>query len=93
MGLKGQEPTPMFLNTKADLVAFQASYREAIASIIREHGIIEEVAVFPAVPAPVAVACGHELLPKVHPALNVYDYDKRKGGFRYALTANGDRSS
>jgi hypothetical protein len=32
-------------------------------------------------------------LPKVHPALTVYDYDKRKGGFRYALTANGDRSS
>jgi SMODS-associated and fused to various effectors sensor domain/HNH endonuclease len=93
MGLEGQEPTPTFLNTKADLGAFQTRYREAIAAIVREHGLIEEVAVFPAVPVPVAVACGHELLPKVHPALNVYDYDKRKGGFRYALTVNGDRSS
>ena len=93
MGLEGQEPTMMFLNTSVDLVAFQARYREAIAALVREHGIIEEVAVFPAVPAPVAVACGHELLPKVHPALNVYDYDKRKSGFRYALTVNGDRRS
>jgi hypothetical protein len=92
MGLEGQEPTQMFLNTKADLTAFQARYREAIASIVREHGMIEEIAVFPAVPAPVAVACGHELLPKVHPTLNVYDYNKRKGGFHYALTVNEDRS-
>jgi hypothetical protein len=92
MGLEGQEPTPSFLNTKADLTAFQTRYREAIATIGREHGMIEGVAVFPAVPAPAAVACGHELLPKVHPALKVYDYDKRQSGFRYALTVNGDRS-
>jgi hypothetical protein len=91
VALKDQEPTPTFLNTKADLMSFQACYREAIAMIVREHGMIEEIAVFPAVPAPVAVACGHELLPKVHPPLNVYDYDKRQGGFRYTLTVNEDR--
>ena len=91
MRLEDQEPTPSFLNTKADLIAFQACYREAIATIGREHGMIEEIAVFPAVPAPIAVACGHELLPKAHPALNVYDYDKRQGGFRYTLTVNEDR--
>jgi hypothetical protein len=89
--LKDQEPTPTFLNTRTDLMAFQSCYREAIATIVREHGIIDEIAVFPAVPAPVAIACGHELLPKVHPALKVYDYDKRQGGFRYTLTVNEDR--
>lgn len=90
--LENQEPTPGFLNTRADLIAFQAVYRETIARINKDHGMIEEIAVFPAVPAPVAVACGHELLPKVHPQLKVYDYDKRQGGFRHAITVNGDRS-
>jgi CBASS immunity sensor of nucleotide second messenger signals len=42
MRLEGQEPTPSFLNTKADLMAFQTRYREAIATIGREHGMIRD---------------------------------------------------
>ena len=37
----------------------------------------------------VAVLCGRETLPKVHPALRVFDYDKANGGFVYQLTVNG----
>lgn len=85
-------PNPSFLKQRLDLQAFEAAYRELIASIVRDHGTIETIALFPAVPAPVAVACGHQLLPKVHPRLDVYDYDKRGGGFAFALSVNGDRN-
>ena len=89
--LENQEATPDFLKTKIDLDAFRLAYRSAIADLRRNHGILETIALFPAVPAPVAIACGHDLLPKVDPALDVYDYDKRNGGFRFALTVNRDR--
>ena len=84
-------PNPSFLKQRLDLQAFEAAYRELIASIVRDHGTIEVIALFPAVPAPIAVACGHQLLPKIHPRLDVYDYDKRSGGFEFALSVNGDR--
>ncbi len=62
--------------------------------VIRERGhsvgrgSTDELDLFPAVPAPVAVLCGRETLPKIHPALRVYDYDKTQGGFTYQLTVN-----
>jgi SMODS-associated and fused to various effectors sensor domain len=43
---------------------------------------------FPAIPAPVAVVCGFDLLPKAHPALVVYDNDKQHGGFIQRLKVN-----
>jgi hypothetical protein len=48
---------------------------------MRDHPDVRELHIIPAVPAPVAVACGHDLLPKVHPTLIVYDYDRASGGF------------
>jgi hypothetical protein len=35
-----------------------------------------------------AVACGHDVLPKVHPSLVIYDYDKTSGGFVERLRIN-----
>jgi SMODS-associated and fused to various effectors sensor domain len=55
---------------------------------MEEHPDVKNVHVFPAVPAPIAIACGHDLLPKVHPALSVYDYDKKTGGFILGLQVN-----
>ena len=42
----------------------------------------------PAVPAPIAVALGYDLLPKVDPALRMFDYDKASGGFLEKLIVN-----
>lgn len=81
-------PNPMFLSSRADLENFRISYQEAIASIVRDHPGIKSMSVFPAVPAPIAVLCGRECLPRVHPALRVYDNDKHKGGFTYQITIN-----
>ncbi len=81
-------PNPTFLRTKRDLDEFKNQYQLAIAMIVRDHPGIHQIELFPAVPAPVAVLCGRELLPKVHPTLRIYDYDKRRGGFTYQLTIN-----
>jgi hypothetical protein len=55
---------------------------------MRDHPEIRELHIFPAAPAPVVIACGHDLLPKVHPVLSVYDYDKGRGGFIMGLKVN-----
>jgi hypothetical protein len=88
MTLASAVPNPTFLNTKADLEEFRNSYQLALGKILKNHPGIRSIDLFPAVPAPVAVLCGRELLPKVHPELRIYDNDKRKGGFVYQLTLN-----
>lgn len=82
--LANQTPDPTFLNTRADLSQFGIAYQGLLGLIQKEHGTLQQLDVFPAVPAPIAVLCGRELLPKVHPPLRIYD---RSGGqWAYQLT-------
>jgi hypothetical protein len=81
-------PSPLFLNTRGDLTRFRLAYQNALRTIGRNHPGLRDLHLFPAVPAPIAVLCGRELLPKVDPALLVYDADKTNGGFTLALTVN-----
>jgi hypothetical protein len=83
--LVGQPLTTTFLRQRQDLEAFRVAYQEALGRIISEHGLLGTIDCFPAVPAPIAVLCGRELLPKVHPQLRVYDYDRATGGFHFKL--------
>jgi hypothetical protein len=78
-------PRPTFLNQRRDLEAFRVAYQEAIASMQAAHGAIPAIDLFPAVPAPVAVLCGRELLPRVHPKLRLWDNDRQAGGFTFKL--------
>ena len=77
--LKGQEPRPTYLRLRDDLARFATAYREALAIIRAAHSGLAQLYVFPAVPAPVAVVMGRELLPKVDPVLLVHDFDKVNG--------------
>ena len=86
--LNGLIPSPTFLSQREDLERFRIKYQDVLAEIMKEHPKVKELDLFPAVPAPVAVLCGRETLPKVHPALRVYDFDKGKNGFVYQLTVN-----
>jgi hypothetical protein len=54
----------------------------------KNHPGIHDLHLFPAVPAPIAVLCGREVLPKIDPKLLVYDADKANGGFTLALTVS-----
>lgn len=88
LALMGQVPNTMFLNTRADLDAFRVAYQQLLGRIIQAHGTLESLYLFPAVPIPIAVMCGHDLLNKTHPSLRVYDHDKMKSGFTYQLRVN-----
>lgn len=83
--LTSQTPTPTFLRQRRDLEAFRIVYQEVLAMITRDNGVTDTLALFPAIPAPVAILCGRERLTKIHPALHVYDYDKNTGGFACQL--------
>ena len=85
--LKDITPNTMFLRTRRDLENFRTAYQVALATVMQEHGTLKSLYFFPAVPAPIAVLCGRELLPKVHPLLRVYDFDKKKG-FQFTLEVN-----
>lgn len=86
--LDGQAPNTMFLKSKEDLIAFCEVYQKSIGIILKNHSPLQEVLLFPAVPAPVAIMCGRELLKKAHPRMKIYDFNKKNGGFNYTLTVN-----
>ena len=88
IALASAAPNPGFLRQREDLEAFRLQYRNFLALVTRDQPLADAVHVFPAIPAPVAVACGFDLLPKVHPALLVYDNDRRNGGFVQRLKVN-----
>ena len=79
--LKQQDCSPLFLNTKEDLVEFKRKYNETLATIRQAHPDLDTLHLFPAVPSPVAITIGRSRLPKVDAMLKVYDYDKRVNGF------------
>jgi hypothetical protein len=86
--LVGQTPNPGFLRRAADLDEFAVTYQGALREIAQNHGSLDELHLFPAIPAPVAVHCGRALLPKIDPTLVVYDADKAKGGFNLTIRVN-----
>jgi hypothetical protein len=86
--LKNTTPNPAFLRARADLEEFRTSYQALLGLILETQGIVKELHFFPAMPAPVAILCGRDLLPKVHPGLLIYDFDKQKGGFTFQLKVN-----
>jgi len=86
--LDGATPHPGFLQQREDLDAFRQVYRQFLAEVTRDHPRVEDLHIFPAIPAPVAVVCGFDLLPKAHPTLLVYDNDKQHGGFIQRLKVN-----
>jgi hypothetical protein len=87
--LRTATPNVGCLRQRGDLERFRETYRRDFLAVLRrDHSGAKELHVFPAVPAPVAVAVGHDFLPKVDPTLLVYDADKARGGFTLRLRTN-----
>ena len=86
--LHGHEPGVEFLRRREDLEAFRKIYRDSLAELIAKPGHFPELHLFLAAPAPIAVACGMDVMPKAHPSLAVYD--NVKGNFQPALTINSE---
>ncbi len=85
---RGRRPELSLLGREDSFHAFRHEYQRAMRVIVEQHPSAKTVAVFPAVPAPVAVAMGRGLLPKRDPSLLVYDFSKADGGFVKTLEIN-----
>lgn len=81
-------PNRMFMRKKEDLLNFRKTFRQFLCEVREKHKGVKEILVFPAIPTPVAVACGRDLIKKTDPALKIYDFNKNTGGFREILTIN-----
>lgn len=90
--LAGIEPNPGFLDLEASLHAFRSEFMRTMRRLVASHPGLKQIHLFPAVPAPIAVAVGRDLLPKRDPALLIYEYDKRAGGFVPTMEVNNDES-
>lgn len=85
ISVKDKVPSVTLLRHRPDLDGFKDAYQAWLGHLLRAHGGVKIVDLFLAAPAPVAVLCGRERLPKVHPMLRVYENDLSKGGFTPAL--------
>ncbi len=85
---KERAPDPTFLSDEKTISKFKMAYRKFLSSLKTSNPEIEDLAVLPAVPAPIAVLLGRELLKKVDPHLSIYDYNKKYKKFSFALGVN-----
>lgn len=83
-----ESPNPGFLGQQSKLKKFRSAYRNLLTQIRDRHGGDSVIHLFPAIPAPIAVLCGRELLPKSDPTMIVYDHEKDQGGFVEIFTIN-----
>jgi hypothetical protein len=81
-------PDTALIRQRGDLDAFRSAYRRAIAELRGRYPELKRIHLYPAVPVPVAVACGFDLLPKVDPKMIIYDNVKEEGGFIRRLSVN-----
>ncbi len=88
IGPTSHQPNLALIRQRGDLDAFRSTYRRTVAELRGRYPALKRIHLYPAVPAPVAVACGFELLPKVDPELVIYDNVKEEGGFIKRLRVN-----
>lgn len=69
----GVAPSFDHLRLKASLNAFRTRYRDTLQRIVGRHDALRELHIFPALPAPAAVAAGLDWMRKTHPSLVIYD--------------------
>ena len=86
LSLQDQEPSYYFLDREESLYAFTEAYLSALGKLQEEHTGMAELCVVPAVPAPVAIAMGRDLLPARHPKLVIYDLVKCGDASKYIRT-------
>ncbi len=85
-----EKPSKNCMRTREDLDNFKRAYEDFRRDLRRRHIRLKTIHLFPAVPPPIAIVCGRELMPKVDPALRVYDYDKNQDGFKFSLEVNAN---
>jgi len=80
----GVEPGRSILQTIGSLKSFQQEYQSTLRHIEKIHGSQSDLHMFAAIPAPIAIICGRELLKNVSPKMHIYD--KTEKGYELAIT-------
>jgi len=85
------EPSNDFLKSRQQLRQFRTTMRTLLDKIKTLHGEEAVLHVFPAVPVAIAVEFGRIIMPKADLPIKIYDQNRERGGFTYALELlNGD---
>ncbi len=84
-------PNNDYLKTKEQLAEFRATLRVLMDRIKAAHGHDAKLNVFSAAPVATCVELGRILMPKADIPLRVYDENRRRGGFGFALELNVPR--
>lgn len=83
-----REPHNDVVRRPEDVANFAKTIRRAYARIQEVHGVDTTVNMFPAVPVSLAVEAGRVWMPKINPALRLFD-QVRNRGFVEAFTIGG----
>lgn len=75
------ESGPTLVSCPQTLANFETTLRRFLAHVEADHGKIQRVSIFPAVPLSAAVTIGRVLMPHVSPAWRVFDRDKNNQFF------------
>lgn len=82
------KPDRNIFDLEESFQSFRGEYQRLMRMLVEMHPHAAAIDIFPAVPAPAAVAMGRDLLPKRDPVLVVYDFNKAHGGFAPTLEIN-----
>lgn len=82
-----------FLKTNNQVEKFRSIYRQTITEIREKFGNDTTIHLFPAIPSPLALVCGKELLQKVDPTIIVYQKNQIDNKFSPKLTLNSQTKS
>ncbi len=80
------EPRIDFLHATEQLEQFRKIYRDVITEIREKFGDKSKIHIFPAIPIPIAIICGKELLHKIDPEVIVYQKEQATGKFNSTLS-------
>ncbi len=82
-------PNNDFLKSREQAEEFRRTVRVLLDRIKSRHGTDSSIHVFPAMPVALAVELGRIIMPKADLPLHIYDENRARGGFEYALTVPG----
>jgi hypothetical protein len=72
------DPSVLWLQSKEQVKAFDEVFRGLLASLLGLAPACERLHLFYAGPTPTAIAIGQAINPRMHPAVCLYQYDRRQ---------------
>jgi len=79
-------PVPGLITNTASLESFVRTWRGLLGTIEADHRGVDNIPIFPAVPAAAAVSMGRHLMRAAHPPLHIYDRAIGHDTYRHMTT-------